>query len=89
MCASEREYREQPARSGTSSEREEGAVSASLASDFHRQKRGMEEIGGQGEHQGPATHERPLCPSSPAFHISLSHIIDSSHTNIYERGSFP
>ncbi|MGQ8870839.1 hypothetical protein [Paenibacillus sp. TSA_86.1] len=41
----------------------------SLASDFHRQERGMGEIGDQGEHQGPAIRERPLCPSSPAFHI--------------------
>ncbi len=63
MCASEREYREQLA-GGTSSEGEKGAASASLASDFHRQKRGMEEIAGQGEHQGPATRERPLCPST-------------------------
>ncbi|MDM5279464.1 hypothetical protein QUF95_18870 [Paenibacillus silvae] len=39
MSASERKYREQPASWGTSSEGEEGAASASLASDFHRRER--------------------------------------------------
>ncbi|WP_427052722.1 hypothetical protein [Paenibacillus sp. TC-CSREp1] len=38
MCASEQVSRAASAM-GTSSEREEGAASASLASDFHRQER--------------------------------------------------
>lgn len=67
---------------------EEGAEGATLASDFNRQERWKEEIGGQESNKALPPPERPRCTIKGSllfFHQRLQ-IFTPSHTHTHLKG---